>query len=208
MLLIATLLLLTGVACSAWGVWSYLDQPTPPPQSHSSNRETSSPSATKPPKQAVDNYSVAADMPKYIDIPAINVTKTRTIQLGVMQNNQIAVPDNLYDTGWYQASAKPGEDGAMFVFGHVSSWQAKGIFYNLHTLQPGDKIFITRGDNRQFTYRVVAKKIYNHTKIDMKTVLAPIESGKPGLNLMTCAGHVIKGTNEFSERLVVFTTLE
>lgn len=205
--LLATALIVAGLASLAWGAWLYFDQPTPPPPT-SSHRSEAPPSATKPSKQIVDAYTVAADMPKYIDIPAINVAKTRLIQFGVMQNNQIAVPDNLYDAGWYKASAKPGEDGAMFVFGHVSSWQAKGIFYDLQTLQPGDKISITRGDNKQFIYRVMAKKLYDHAKVDMKTVFTPIKAGRPGLNLMTCAGHVIKGTNEFSERLVVFTTLE
>jgi hypothetical protein len=41
----------------------------------------------------------------------------------------------------------------------------------------------------------------------MKQVLSPINPNKPGLNLMTCTGHVMKGTSEFSERLVVFTSL-
>lgn len=203
---IAILLIMIGAAGLVGGIWTYVDQPEPPAQSGADKTRT--PSSTKPSKHAIDAYRVAPDVPKYIEIPTIHVATTRTIQLGLMKNNEIAVPDNVYDAGWYKASAKPGKNGAMFIFGHVSSWQAKGVFYNLKKLQPGDKVYITRGDNRQFTYRVLSKKMYDHTKVDMRTVLAPIEPGKPGLNLMTCAGHVIKGTNEFSERLVVFATLE
>jgi hypothetical protein len=38
----------------------------------------------------------------------------------------------------------------------------------------------------------------------MSALLSPINAGKPGLNLITCTGDVIKGTNDFTERIVVF----
>jgi LPXTG-site transpeptidase (sortase) family protein len=170
-------------------------------------RSTNAPSSKKPPQAAVDNYSVSPDLPKYISIPAINVSKTRIIQLELMKNNEIAAPNNIFDTGWYAGSAKPDQSGAMFIYGHVSNWTANGVFYNLKQLQPGDKITITRGDNKIFTYQVNALKIYPYDKVDMSKVLAPVDVSKPGLNLMTCTGQVIKDTSEFSERLVVFTSL-
>ena len=165
------------------------------------------PSTVKPTTQAVASYTVPADNPKYLSIPAIKITDTRIIQLGLTKTHQIAVPDNVYDTGWYDASAEPGQNGAMFIYGHVSSWTVDGVFYNLKKLAVGDKIRVTRGDNRVFTYQVVTTKIYPHDNVDMNSVLAPIDAKTPGLNLMTCTGKVIKGTSEFSERLVVFTSL-
>lgn len=167
---------------------------------HSSN----APSSKKPSPSAINNYSVASDLPKYISIPAINVPKTRIIQLGLLKGNEIATPDNIYDTGWYNGSSKPGQNGAMFIYGHVSSWTADGVFYNLKKLQPGDKVYITRGDNKHFTYQVGSSKIYNYKHVDMKQALSPVDAGTPGLNLMTCTGKIIKGTSEFNERLVVF----
>jgi hypothetical protein len=41
----------------------------------------------------------------------------------------------------------------------------------------------------------------------MQQVLSSVNPDQPGLNLMTCTGQVIKGTSQFNERLVVFTTL-
>jgi hypothetical protein len=38
----------------------------------------------------------------------------------------------------------------------------------------------------------------------MTAALSPINPHKPGLNLITCTGNVIAGTNEFSERIIVF----
>ncbi len=167
----------------------------------------SAPSSAKPSAQTIASYKVAPDVPKYINIPAINIPATRVMQLGLAKNNQIAVPGNIYDAGWYNQSAKPGQPGAMFIYGHVSSWQANGIFYNLKKLKPGDKVTVTRGDDKTFTYQVVSSKTYPYNAVDMNQVLAPVDPSKPGLNLMTCTGQIIKGTSEFNERLVVFTSL-
>lgn len=188
--------------------WQRAHQPQPP-KHVSAVQAAAAPSSNKPSAKAVAAYTVAPDLPKFISIPAINITQARIIQLGLMSNNQIAVPDNIYDTGWYNASAKPGasEPGAMFIYGHVSSWTADGVFYNLKNLQPGDKVNITRGDNKRFVYQVVSTKVYNYKHVDMHAALSPIVPGTPGLNLMTCTGQVIKGTSEFNERLVVFTKL-
>jgi sortase (surface protein transpeptidase) len=104
------------------------------------------------------------------------------------------VPDNIYETGWYDGSSKPGQAGAMFIYGHVSSWTANGIFYSLKKLIPGYQITIIRGDNITYTYQVVSTKIYPYNNVNMSQVLAPINSNKPGLNLMTCTGQVMSVT--------------
>ncbi len=165
------------------------------------------PASVKPGTNVIASYNVAPTLPKYIAIPSIGISNTRIIQLGLLKNGQIATPDNIYDTGWYRNSAKPGEAGAMFIYGHVSSWTANGIFYNLKKLKPGQKITITRGDSKTYTYQVISTKIYPYNNVDMNEVLSPINPNLPGLNLMTCTGQVIKGTSEFNERIVVFTSL-
>jgi sortase (surface protein transpeptidase) len=77
----------------------------------------------------------------------------------------------------------------------------------LKQLQPGDKITITRGDNATFTYQVVKSQVYPYNNVNMNTVLSPVTPGTQGLNLMTCTGQIIKGTSEFNERIVVYTSL-
>jgi sortase (surface protein transpeptidase) len=167
----------------------------------------SAPSSVKPTSQSIAAYTVPSTAPKYLSIPAITVSKTRIIRLGLTSDNQIAVPDNIYNTGWYDGSAEPGQSGAMFIYGHVSSWTANGVFYNLKKLKPMDQILITRGDNKTYTYSVVSTKVYPYNAVNMSQILAPINPKLPGLNLMTCTGQVIKGTSEFNQRLVVFTQL-
>jgi sortase (surface protein transpeptidase) len=180
------------------------DEPKPPPGALTSR---SAPSSVKLSAKTVANYHVPPANPRYIAIPAIGIGNTPVLSLGLLKNGAIATPGNIYETGWYDGSSRPGQSGAMFIYGHVSSWTATGIFYNLKKLVPGDDITITRGDNKTYTYKVATTKLYPYNNVNMNQVLAAVDAGKPGLNLMTCTGQVIKGTSEFSQRLVVFTSL-
>lgn len=198
-------LVVIGVAGLGMGVWSWRHPQAGAPASPDSRQSQSDPSSLKPTQKSVDEYSVDPDLPRYVAIPAIKLGKTKVVQLGLSKNNQIVSPGNIFEAGWYSQSSKPGQDGAMFIFGHASSWEAEGAFYSLDKLEQGDTIIVTRGDNEQFTYKVVSSKVYPADKVDMDAVLSPVQPGKQGLNLMTCAGQIIKGTSDFSQRLVVFT---
>lgn len=202
---VAYLFIFIGLLLAAGAIFLLLRDPSP--AAPSPNTDQFTPSSVKPTAQQIAGYQVAPDLPRYINIPAIKVPTSRVISLGANKKNQIVAPANIYDAGWYKRSAKPGQAGAMFIYGHVSSWDAKGLFFNLRKLKPGDKVTVTRGDNKKFTYTVISSKTYNYKKVDMHQALSPIQAGKPGLNLMTCAGKIIKGTNEFDERVVVFTSL-
>ena len=162
------------------------------------------PKTNKPSSQAFNNYQVPPDAPRYLFIPGLSV-RAMVKPLGLTVKNQIASPANVFDAGWYTGSAKPGQPGAMLIDGHVSSWTARGIFYNLKKLQPGDQVQVQRGDGQILTYKVVKSQVYDADNVDMKAVLTPVDPSRPGLNLITCDGSVIKGTNEFNKRIVVFT---
>ncbi len=165
------------------------------------------PSSVKPSPVAVKNYIVAPDLPRYITIPDIGVEKARIVRIGLTKDNQISNPNNIYDVGWYTGSSKPGLSGAMLMFGHISNWTANGVFYNLKRLKLNDKIIVERGDGKTFTFVVRATKVYPAHKVDMQAALSPIDTNAQGLNLITCTGKIIKGTSDFSERLVVYTSL-
>lgn len=202
-LFVALTLVIVGIGLASVAI--FLTQQTEPTL-EPSGTQSSRPSAVKPSKQAVDSYSVAATVPKYITIPAVGIEKTRVISLGVMENNQIIAPDNLYDTGWYNQSSKPGQPGAMFIYGHINSLRPGGVFKYLHKLQPGDQITVTRGDNTTYIYKVDSSTTYPYDKVDMNKVLSAVNPDKPGLNLMTCTGDTIDGTTDLDQRLVVFTS--
>ena len=165
------------------------------------------PSSTKPSTQSVQAYSVAPNLPKYLVIPSLNVN-ARVTKVYTNAQNQVGAPGNIFDTGWYASSSLPGQPGATFIDGHVSSWTADGVFYNLKKLRVGDTIQIVKGDNSVLTYLVKKMQATNAPDVDMQQALTSIEPGKSGLNLMTCTGSVIAGTSEFNERLIVYSVLE
>ncbi|MDL2341966.1 MAG: class F sortase [Patescibacteria group bacterium] len=167
----------------------------PPPNAPKTNRPTTA---------EIDTYSVPPQLPKYLSITKFGV-KSRVRALGLTADNQLRSPANVYDVGWYTASSKPGSNGAMLVDGHVSSWTTNGVFYHLKDLVAGDTIQIERGDGKVFSYQVVRKQVYDAANVDMAAALAPVDATHPGLNLITCTGNVIKGSNSFSKRLIVFT---
>lgn len=162
-------------------------------------------STIKPTPKTVAAYAVAPNYPKILKIPSIGVDSI-VGQTGILSNGALGTPSNVYYTDWYTGSAEPGQPGATLIDGHVSSWTAHGVFYNLHLLKPGDSIQIIKGDNSVVNYQVVKTQTYSSNNVDMQAAITPIDSSTSGLNLITCTGDVIKGTSQFNERVIVFAS--
>lgn len=165
------------------------------------------PSTKEPSKDEFAAYTVAAGLPRYLYIPKIDV-KSIIRQVGLTIGGAVGTPTNIYDTAWYIGSAKPGEAGAAMIDGHISSGKAGGVFYYLDKLQPGDPILVERGDGQTLRFIVVRSQTMKVEDVDMQQVLAPVNAGKPGLNLITCIGNIIKGTSRYDSRIVVYAELE
>ena len=203
---LAGLILLVGIGTSVydWQANNYAKKKAGESVRQANNGVRNGTPATTPVSdEEFKNYHVPPDQPRYIFIPKLGV-KAMVLSLGTTNSNQIQSPPNIYKAGWYNKSGLPGKAGAMLIDGHISSWTTQGVFYGLKNLVPGDTIQVQRGDNLRLSYRVVTRRVYNYTEVDMKAALIPIDSTKSGLNLMTCGGSVIAGTNKFNERLVVF----
>jgi LPXTG-site transpeptidase (sortase) family protein len=164
------------------------------------------PSEEDPPKN-IGSYSVAPDLPKFLSIDKLDV-KARVRKLGVGPNNVLKAPANIYDVGWYEGSAKPGENGTVVMDGHVSGPTKHGVFYSLGTLKEGDKVSVERGDGKVFTYSVTGSQVYDNDKVDMPRLMTTSVPGKPAMNLITCTGRFNVRTNQFEQRVVVFTVLD
>ncbi len=160
------------------------------------------PSEVEPPG-SLGSYQVAADLPRILTIDKIGV-HAKVRRLGVDAQNKLNAPANIFETGWYDGSAKPGENGTVVLDGHVSGPTKHGVFYSIGTLKSGDKVKLERGDGKAFTYTVADIKVYDNDSVDMAKVLTSAKPGKPGLNFMTCSGRFNIRTNQFEKRVVVF----
>lgn len=151
-----------------------------------------------------NNYTVPADQPRYLYVPAIGVN-ARVMSVGVNSKGNIDTPSNLNDTAWYDGSAKPGQDGQVFIDGHTSFSNSIGAAFNdLAKLKSGDDITIETGNGNRINYTVTKVETVNATDVNMGDALNPQPGTKKGLTLMTCTGTFNYRTQTADKRLIVY----
>lgn len=152
----------------------------------------------------ISQYSVAPDKPRVVSIPSISV-KARVIPMGVNPDKSVQSPVNIFDSGWYNGSSKPGEDGAMFIDAHASGPTRMGLFAYLDTLEKDDEVMVEKGDGTTLTYKVVHKEILLLENLDMNKALNPYGDTQKALNLMTCIGEWIEDKQTYDHRVIIYT---
>lgn len=158
----------------------------------------------KPSSDDIGAYTVAADMPRYITVPALDVF-ARIRQAGTDNDGALEAPYNVHDAAWYTDSVKPGSPGgASIIDGHISGPTQRGVFYDLNRLKKGDVIIVERGDGKKISYKVVKVEIHDTEKVDMAKMFLPVIPGKHGLNLISCTGTYNSATNDYEQRVLVF----
>lgn len=153
---------------------------------------------------AIDNYRVAGDLPRVLTIDKINV-RARVLPMSVNADGAMQAPVNIFDSGWYGGSAKPGTPGATVIDAHASGATREGLFAYLDTLAVGDKISIERGDGQSFTYAVTHMETVALDDVDMDKLLTPYGNAKEGLNLITCTGDWLPDKKTYDHRVLVYT---
>ena len=154
--------------------------------------------------ESIKTYTVAADAPRMLRINSLSIA-AKVRPMGINSIGAIAAPVNIYDSGWYTGSSKPGAAGAMFIDGHASGATRKGLFAYIDTLQIGNTVSVERGDGQVFNYKVVHVETVSKDAVDMTKVLHTYDGVKEGLNLMTCTGVWIKEEKTYDKRTVVYT---
>lgn len=158
-------------------------------------------------KPSVDyNWRGSADDPKKIIIKSIGVNAFLQ-NVGVDQNRQIAVPNNIHIAGWFVDSVRPGQKGLAIIDGHVDGRiVSEGVFGHLDTIKEGDEFTIEMGSGKELMYRV--SKI---TTVSTEESASVLYSQAPGidsqLNLITCTGTYLKDKKTYDKRMIVTSEL-
>lgn len=136
-----------------------------------------------------------------IAIPRIGVD-AEIVTLNLTPDGAMDVPDDPEQVAWYDFTAKPGQPGNAVLSGHLDYYNyGPAVFWDLHTLQPGDQVAITLQDGSVVEYEVTGLQSYPVAEMPMSVILAPTET--PSLTLITCAGFFDAAVGEYTERLVV-----
>lgn len=156
----------------------------------------------EPTATEVSEYTVAADRPRYLNIPSIGLSQARIVEIGIKASGELATPYNIYDIGWYNEGALPGSDGVVVMDAHGGA-PGIGAFGNLPQIKSGDAIQIEMGDGREFTYTVVdtaTKALGEEADNYMVTAFESPEDGKGSLTLITCTGVYWASSRTYSHR--------
>jgi sortase (surface protein transpeptidase) len=100
--------------------------------------------------------------------------------------------------GRWVGGAEPGEQGAVFLDGHVD-----GVFARLSGVTIGQIVSVSYG-GQVYIYRVVHMETVALEGIDMRRALSVYGGASEGLNMMTCAGTFVPSMDTYDQRLVVY----
>lgn len=158
--------------------------------------------------QAWAAHATPADQARYVYLPSINA-RARVISVGINSKGKIDSPKNVNDVAWYDGSAKPGQEGQVFITGHSSFAPTyKAAFDRLAEVKIGDRITIERGDGKKIIYRVVNTETVKTDKVDMRKVLNVPDQAARGLTLMSCTGEFNYRTQSSDTRVIVYAIQE
>ncbi len=145
-----------------------------------------------------------AGLPRRLVIPSIKVSAA--IQsVGLGQNEEMDVPNNFQDVGWFNLGSRPGERGSAVVAGHLNNdYGAAGVFWHLNKLKAGDDIYIIDEKGKSLHFKVSGKKVYSADS-SVEEIFG--KSDKIRLNLITCSGVWDEKTQNYNNRLVVSADL-
>lgn len=154
----------------------------------------------------ISAYRVGADEARYIRIPSIGVETTRVLNTGLTDGNAVDTPEGIYDTSWYNRSAKLTDElGAMFIVGHYVGPNKAGVFFNLEDVKLGNIVEIEHGNGNLSHFRIIEKMDFPVDDVDMDLALNPVNPDKLGLNLMTCGGEWDVSSQQYDRRTLVRT---
>ncbi len=142
-----------------------------------------------------------------ISIPAIGVDAP-IVTVGVAADHTIAVPplDRPNETAWYDGSARPGQQGAAVIVGHIdTAATGPAVFYKLPDLRPGDRITIRARHRTRFVYRVDGLREYRKTSVPIARVFGPVSY--PALRLISCTGAFDYATGHYLDNVVVYASI-
>jgi LPXTG-site transpeptidase (sortase) family protein len=142
--------------------------------------------------------------PTVLAIPSLNITAP-IVNVGLTIQQELQVPANDTEVGWYEYGPAPGQSGPAVLVGHLDSAHGPSVFYRLKKISQGDTISITRKDGSTVHFQVDEVEAYNQDNFPTSKVYGDIPYA--GLRLITCAGTFDRQKLRYTENLVVFASM-
>lgn len=140
--------------------------------------------------------------PVRIRIPALHVNSD-LLKLGIKKDGSVEVPpaEQGDRAGWYTGSTPPGNKGPSVVIGHNQTRFGDAVFYSLHELREGQKIYLDRKDGKAVVFTVRVLETVKKDSFPTERVYGA--TNQPALRLVTCAGG-LDGVGHPVDNLIVY----
>lgn len=146
--------------------------------------------------------TVNAGLPVRLKIPKIKVDATLD-HVGLTPDGDLDAPKDPANAAWYTLGPRPGDSGNAVIDGHFGyKNRVPAVFDNLHTLHPGDNLYVE--DDQGTTVAFVVRELRTYRPDEDTTDVFRPNDGGAHLNLITCKGAWNKEQEIYSARLVVF----
>ena len=99
----------------------------------------------------------------------------------------------------------PGLVGSAIIVGHVDSYQAAGVFYDLGLLAPGNVVEVTLANGDTVRFTVTSVQEYSKTRFPASEVYGP--EPYPALRLITCGGAFDEATGHYLSNVVAYARM-
>ena len=146
--------------------------------------------------------------PIRLQIPAIGVS-TKIVDEGLAAGGALQVPPlteaGVHEAGWYDLGPTPGQVGSAIIVGHVDSYQAAGVFYDLGLLAPGNAVEVTLANGERVHFTVTSVHEYSKAHFPAREVYGA--EPYPALRLITCGGAFDAATGHYLSNIVAYARM-
>jgi Sortase domain len=139
--------------------------------------------------------------PVRVAVPGLDVDAP-VEPVGVRDDGQMALPDDVDRLGWYRFGPAPGADGSAVLAGHVDDvTQGLGALAPLRDAEPGAEVVVTDAAGADTRWQVVSRETVAKQALPVDRLFA--RSGPPRVVLITCGGEFLPEVGGYESNVVV-----
>lgn len=134
-------------------------------------------------------------------VPALGVDAA-VEPVGVRDDGQMAIPDEVDRVGWYRFGPAPGDGGSAVLAGHVDDRdQGLGELAPLRAADAGAEVEVTDAAGTATRWHVVSREQIDKQALPLDRLFA--REGPPRLVLVTCGGEFLPEYGSYESNVVV-----
>ena len=126
---------------------------------------------------------------------------TALVRLDEDRSGGIQPPPSPDVAGWFGDGPVPGDAGPAVLTGHVDSHAGPGVFFQLKTLQLGDRLEVDRSDGRVVVFAVISVRMFGRDAFPAEEIYGPTAGTE--LRLVTCGGPFDRVGGRDTDNIVV-----